>query len=56
MQFCNDFDMNGPMLSGLAPPETMERLHKYQAMYDRREEEVPTSFFFFVITLQPRVE
>ena len=40
MQFCNDFDMNGPMLSGLAPPETMERLHKYQAMYDKREEEV----------------
>ncbi|KAJ1478569.1 hypothetical protein T484DRAFT_1817128 [Baffinella frigidus] len=39
MQFCNDFDMNGPMLSGLAPPETMERLHKYQTMYDKREEE-----------------
>ncbi|EKX37595.1 hypothetical protein GUITHDRAFT_89621 [Guillardia theta CCMP2712] len=37
IQFCNDYDMNGPMLAGLANAEAMERLKKYQVLYSEKE-------------------
>eukprot|EP00960_Hanusia_phi_P052484 761485-Hanusia_phi.AAC.3 len=37
IQFCNDYDMNGPMLAGLANAEAMERLKKYQVLYSDKE-------------------
>ena len=37
MQFCNDYEMNGPMVAGLAPMEAVHRLQKYQALCEERE-------------------
>eukprot|EP00002_Diphylleia_rotans_P021973 TRINITY_DN428_c1_g1_i1.p1 TRINITY_DN428_c1_g1~~TRINITY_DN428_c1_g1_i1.p1 ORF type:complete len:4548 (+),score=958.95 TRINITY_DN428_c1_g1_i1:229-13872(+) len=37
IQFRNDFDSNGPMIPGLKPSETIERLKFFQRMYDERE-------------------
>ena len=37
MQFCNDYEMNGPMVAGLAPHEALERLNKYQTLCEERE-------------------
>lgn len=34
MQFCNDFDMNGPMVAGLMPVEAQERLKKYSQIFE----------------------
>jgi dynein heavy chain len=38
MQFCNDFDMNGPMVAGLAPMEAKDRLNKYTALFGTKRD------------------
>ena len=38
MQFCNDFDMNGPMVAGLVPVEAQERLKKYSQIFEGKRQ------------------
>jgi len=37
LHFRDDFDSNGPMVKGIRPQEAMERLKKYQRLYDDKE-------------------
>lgn len=40
MQFCNDYEMNGPMVAGLAPMEALSRLQKYQGLCEEKEKKL----------------
>ena len=40
MQFCNEFDIHGPMVAGLGPTEAQERLNKYESLCQDVEEKV----------------
>ena len=37
MQFCNDFDMNGPTVAGLMPVEAQIRLKKYCSIFEEKD-------------------
>lgn len=40
MQFCNEFDIHGPMVAGLGTSEAQERLNKYEGMCQEVEAKV----------------
>jgi dynein heavy chain len=61
MQFCNDYEMNGPMVAGLAPLEALHRLQKYQALCEERERKLTglrerEAMFDMSITLFPELK
>lgn len=37
VQFRKQFETHGPMVAGISPQEAMERLKKYQRLYDDKE-------------------
>ena len=56
MQFCNDFDMNGPMVAGLLPVEAQDRLKKYSTLFETKRETMKAlqereMLFSLVVTL-----
>jgi dynein heavy chain len=60
LQFCNDYEMNGPKVAGLAPLEALHRLQKYQALCEERERKltalrVREAMFDMSITLFPEI-